>query len=724
MLPCNVVMDRDCIDQCIRQWTRSNYGKQYNVNVASDDILYFFLTDALKIYLSDVPKEIKRTYQKLTRVMLNRKRFGTDVSEYNYLIDSHPPAPVTGKEDKIVYILEKCVKFSGAVKDSIKPFTLWSGIIQMTEDVDLINIQRKFCEKDLQENGIEYENVIDFLKGKIPKIKSYTISGIENYEYICYITLDDTSDTGGYVINPHSLSKNVICSPKYVLTKDAYDTIRKKDTLKCPLCQSKMSTNNFKIVGTEEEVNKQNKENGIDFPTIKENIYDTSNHILLDIPKSMYDNNEDCDNDVYEMNKCDFNTTSYTINAPMVEEALGNRFIQVKTQEEFNKIVDDKYSFLKDIDMTGVCLAGGFCRSVLLKQRLKDFDFFFYGDNYFENFRRVLKQSCDAIQKQRPDIKFLMMYKQMFNVFEVICVTDPTNFLSNEYSLDNFKQYDFKSLHRFDKFRIIDPETGKVYHKKNKWTESEEDTSMKDIENRDFSNYFEDGDISGVRMIHRLQFILCKNNSIKNILENFDFDPCKVAFDGKTTYFSNRSERAYKYMINIIDECSYTTLFDYRVAKYFSYGFSIILPELDMEKVKQIEYIKFSDVSFRIKRTDGNSIMVNHNSHIEDKLKSIQALEAKSAKKGKALYKSSMFCSLVAILRYVKINEVNYMFTDKCVIPSEDNKMKFRESEVLVHFIDKIDSKDYKDLYGDLRYKTEDDIVDEDDIVIDDIIDE
>ena len=43
------------------------------------------------------------------------------------------------------------------------------------------------------------------------------------------------------------------------------------------------------------------------------------------------------------------------------------------------------------------------------------------------------------------------------------------------------------------------------------------------------------------------------------------------------------------------------------------------------------------------------------------------------------------------------------MFTKKCVIPTENNKMEFRESEVSVHFIDKIDSKGYKDLYGDLR---------------------
>jgi hypothetical protein len=63
------------------------------------------------------------------------------------------------------------------------------------------------------------------------------------------------------------------------------------------------------------------------------------------------------------------------------------------------------------------------------------------------------------------------LYKPLFNVFEIVCVHDPNNFFTPNYKLDNFTRYDFKSLHKFDKYTIIDPETSNVYrrHKIDLW---------------------------------------------------------------------------------------------------------------------------------------------------------------------------------------------------------------------------------------------------------------
>ena len=87
-----------------------------------------------------------------------------------------------------------------------------------------------------------------------------------------------------------------------------------------------------------------------------------------------------------------------------------------------------------------------------------------------ETFKRVLKELLEEVKKMNPKMKFLFMYKHQFNVFEVICMTDPTDFFTEDFTLNNYKEYDFNSLNRYNKFTIIDPETGKVYKKFKKYS--------------------------------------------------------------------------------------------------------------------------------------------------------------------------------------------------------------------------------------------------------------
>ena len=121
------------------------------------------------------------------------------------------------------------------------------------------------------------------------------------------------------------------------------------------------------------------------------------------------------------------------------------------------------------------------------------------------------------------------------------------------------------------------------------------------IENKDFSNYFEDGDVTGIRMCYRLQFILTLNKNIENIFENFDMYPSRVAWDGKETLFTDKSEKAFKYMINIVCENNYSDLYNHRLGKYFSYGFSIVLPRLNMMKLSNKPFFRIEKLSFKIK---------------------------------------------------------------------------------------------------------------------------
>ena len=163
--------------------------------------------------------------------------------------------------------------------------------------------------------------------------------------------------------------------------------------------------------------------------------------------------------------------------------------------------------------------------------------------------------------------------------------------------------------------------------------------------------------------------------------------------DGKTTWFTSKSELAYKYMMNIVNEYNYSTLLEHRLSKYFTYGFSIVMPELNINALHSSSYFAIGDLKFNIIQINQNQILVEHNSNIAKNLESIEKLEKKNLKKGKSLYKSSLFCSLVSLLRYVKINDISYKFTRDIIVPNEQGKIIFEESEETIGFIDKIDSR-------------------------------
>ena len=71
-------------------------------------------------------------------------------------------------------------------------------------------------------------------------------------------------------------------------------------------------------------------------------------------------------------------------------------------KNEFKTIVNQKYPFLQDLDFSNVILAGGFVRSILLKQSMKDFDFFFYGlDDYNSRFHKLLTDLINNVRNKK-----------------------------------------------------------------------------------------------------------------------------------------------------------------------------------------------------------------------------------------------------------------------------------------------------------------------------------
>lgn len=419
------------------------------------------------------------------------------------------------------------------------------------------------------------------------------------------------------------------------------------------------------------------------------------------------------------------------MNNIMIMDPVSSSKMRIFTQKDFKIHTHAKYPFLRDLNMDNVALAGGFCRSILLKQEMKDFDFFFYGLNddeaYAKRFQSFITDLVNSVKKhylhdKALNVKFMIMFKPMFNVFEVICFTDPTNHFNQNFDLTDFHDHQFKSLKRYglDIQEPGDNDTQYVNHianvdqANNKDTNTDTNTDTDSlVESADYSHdssysdesdesdesedydefarkkvgvkkaadgstYFEDGDAKGIRMLHRFQFISCKYQSKYDITSSFDMFCSKVVFDNDRLYFTPKSLIAYQYMINEIMLDGGSDLFKYRASKYFKYGFSLVFPPNNrnwFDEAHDNTY-NYTDsnydgndenrgpMSFKVRRMHNNQIIISHNSNIEKMLERNDELEKKCLDSGNALYVSHLFCSFVSILRYVEINGIDYLFLD------------------------------------------------------------
>lgn len=661
LLPSNIIMSKQS-DQCLRQWIRANYSKKYSVNGAADIILYYFLADALRVFLSDIDNEIILAYVGLTRVMLNRNRFGTGKSETTYLSNGNPPAPVIKTiepAETMINILKKCVTHLGGT--NIEPYTLWYGIMVMMSNVDLMTAQFPFCKDDIEKNigeiYIPSIQVIAYLKQHIPLISTYNIPDVLNCNYLCYITLDDTSKTGGYMIKKHQLSKNVICAPTYVVSEEGYKSLTQKGNIICPLCYVNIT---FKHVSPQlEQKSADIKSRDTIISIINERIY---NHTYHDNVKMIHNDNNI---NLYTIDNINFDTTSYTICSPVLRDAMNSKMVQIKTKIEFNNIVYDKYPFLKGLNMDHICLAGGFVRSILLlESKTKDFDFFFYGSNSYKKFRQFLKNILTNIKKIHPNIKFMTIFKPLFNVYEVVCVYDPSNLLTNNYNLSN------------------------IYSQ----------VTADKIENN----------VDDTWMSYRLQFILTTNESINTLLSSFDLYPSQVAYDGEDIYFTKKSHQAYKYMINIVNEDNYSSTFNYRLLKYFTYGFDIVVPELDMDMIKNkiLEdpldaEMTIDSLNFNVTNIVEQTIVIDND--VQHQLDKIAHDISEESINMTYMYISSETSSIISLLQYIESNNINYLFTDSHLIPDKDGLIHLTKGLEKIKFVKTIDHTIDHNWYGNWR---------------------
>lgn len=693
----------------LRQWIRTVYSYKHRKGFNSEMLMYLFMCDTLSMHFSNCEAEASAMKSHANTMMQNIRSFET--TDYAHYMKNRPSD----------YLLNKCLVYMNMISHDQDVTTLrvatlrnqlWYGMCFMVNPV-LAHTQHQLQlaaaattpvtpEMPAMELYTE-ESIMPTLQGLVPQMTVFAAT--RNVPvYTCYVSgaqLDTTTDMV-YLLEPHKLSTNVKCPATAALSQTAYDAIKTTNTdFVCPVCNALKNQTCFMQLEPEME-----SATSVQTFKIMEEICSIPFE-MLETPHALIASSTTSadDTSLFKLDDINLGFVAYETQYPVLHDTLNQKFVTMKTSAKFKSQLESQYSFMKGFDMTNVCLAGGLCRSLLLGQKPKDFDFFFYGSGADYNPQDTLQRVMTQIMtnaKTIPNVKFLIMHKPMFNVCEVIMIEDPKDFLGSSFTLDFYDKYKFKSLNKFDRYTVIDPVKGTIRTQSELFADMVEPTS--DL----FKNYFEDGDGSGVKMLHRLQFIMAKFDSISDVLANFDLPACKVAYDGTNVLFTEASHYAYKYMVNMVSEHEYSALFDHRLSKYMSYGFSIGLPELAIDKVSK--ELKISQFKCKIIKKDvaHNILFVEHDSYNEDKIQNVLKLERQCKADGAVLYKSCLFSSLVSIMRYVKINELSYLITTDPPV-FVDNKVDFKNKTEEFRFIDKICSRiSSVDWYGDMRREIKD----------------
>lgn len=650
-IPLDITLDNGMTDECLRKWISMNYIYNYS-KYGNEAVIYLILTEILLIILGNAPENIKASYIKLVEILLKEK-FNEKTILQSFM-EGNPPTLSYGNSHIMNGVLQKCMRTANIT--NTKSNTFLFGLFCLLGDNNLLIAQLNNCKEDLSADNLFNDNQ------DIGEIVNNVLEHIGRNTVIPQVEIHNLSS----LANTHNVCVGIVCPYQAAGV--------------CPIC------NNVCESQTEQTNANINIEPNYKYRAERE---------IVNIGERMYTDPNDYV--IASLNELDFKTGPYVFDKPCLMDTLNAKTLTITNVDEFKNMANMRYPFLRNLDMSNVCLAGGFCRSILLKSKMKDFDFFFYGqEDPFPSFARILKQLTENMMALYKNIKFFMMYKPLYNVFEVICVNDPKDFIKDGFSLDYFDKFKFNSLNIYNKGTIIDPKKKEVV------TNDEEFEKSKDELTTDILlNYFEDNDKSGVSMKHRIQFVLCKFNTVHDILNNFDLPASRVAYTGNDVLFTESSYFAYKYMVNVVNETVCSSQFDNRISKYFSYGFSMVFPELDITKVNN--QLAINEIKCDVYKVENNTIITLHDSNLKEKMISNNKIVERNKREKVELYKSALFASLVGVCRYVNVNDIAYSFVNTA-IDLQTPDVSFSKRTENVHFVDKIVARYMNfDLYKNMR---------------------
>lgn len=403
------------------------------------------------------------------------------------------------------------------------------NIIKLLKDENEIEIIKKFNNKN--------EFLILKNDHKLYKFSEKKYFEEINDELICY--------------RDHIFFGDIMCTNKilYSLSCNMYEDEFKGKSILCPIC------------GNETKLKKFIFDKEYFFDEIKDYNICLDEFYKINNKEEKYDQNKNkkekklikiknITNKIMTSNP--FDDKSYTV---MLENYDYEKYVlKVRSKKEFIDKVKKRYSFLDKLNFDNICIAGGFCRSILLDQEVNDIDFFIYGFEKLDTIQeRVYKLTNDIytlLKEKNNKCEFIIIYKSNNKVLELICYEKN----NNEVNFNDFvKNYEKKINVQIDKNDEI----------KNTC----DDEKIKKF-------------IESTKVLCKIQIILVNFKTKYDVIKNFDLDACKVVYDNKNIYFTERSINCFKNMTNHFCENSKKNMmYSSRIKKYLNYGFRFLLNE-------------------------------------------------------------------------------------------------------------------------------------------------
>lgn len=222
-------------EQCLRQWIRTTMAALYATHPVSDQIIYLFM--GLNWFVRQsaaVSDQVKKAYQNLTRVVLNKKRSNSVQTEYDRINAGEFPMPNSGKIEDFFAIMRGVAQ---KLEIETTPLKLWHEMC-LALDQKVANLQERHCVEELK-NDISVKSA-PFQQDEVPDTMAF--------DYQCIVTLDDISETGGYRIVPHN-SVAGACSPVYLISADGKSQMLASQNCACPVCYTALTANDFQVMG-------------------------------------------------------------------------------------------------------------------------------------------------------------------------------------------------------------------------------------------------------------------------------------------------------------------------------------------------------------------------------------------------------------------------------------------------------------------------------------------
>jgi hypothetical protein len=661
MFSCSTV-DSESAEQAVRQWVRAIYSRVHNMQANDERILYLFLTDMMSIVLSDLPVNVKFAYKNCARIMLNAVRFNSGgINQVTWLTMGNKPKPMIPGYFTMEEILTYCKNYYNPnLTISLDEF--WYGVCWA---FGFDKVIKKQIPDDYDIKGL-----VEKLTSGNKKYKHENINVVDSSEYYDYITLQDTSLTGGYKLPEYKLGTKTF-NVKFVISPETFQLLKSNSAngkTTCPVTGRLLDLDSF--VKVEPHANKNaHVFNCEDFSM---EIFNKTKYEKVPIDK--FDTMKITDLEIKPADQYDWTKYPYefTPKVPIITEKLYKEKTQYRTSAEFKNQVVLRYNWLTKLPMENLAIAGGFCKSLIFDEKVNDIDLYMYGfDTDAEYNARLEKLVGDLnalIIKEHPNSVSLRAYKKEFNVYELMY-------------FENIKDV-----------------------KKDTW---------------------ELQDLTQMKFIVKIQIIMKKHKEMKEIFNDFDLDSCCVLYNGTDLYFSQRSYIAYKYLINIprVDNF-FTVVFDLRLLKYYDSGFRIILPRTSVEwitkKMGEKDNFVIGRCKFFVNSVEGSNVYIT-------KTELIMVKEVKPVRQATSIYSSIIgdvgslddSRSIVKFMKYVqrqnrivervkKNADSNVVMTENQLFNAIDEEMK--EELTKLNFANKTNIKSQALLAEDDDYDTDSDV--------------